>query len=279
MARNANPLIDRMPEKLKRMNARDYQVVKANALIQKTRYDLTLQEQKLILHVIQLIKPEDQKFHRYMLSIKEYCQICEMNYKSGKNYENIKRSLKALRDKSFWLKTDDGTETLMSWLSKVRIFKNKGTIEVELDDDLKPYLLQLKKFFTRYKFLYVMAMRSSYSIRLYELLKSYENRHAISFTIEELRGMFGIDKNKLTKWYDIRRYVIDQAQKEINELTDIQVKYTTVKQGRSVYAVNFHIFTKDGKLQNVAQMRVENRLKKVKDDDPLLKSWGKDKDR
>ncbi|TGA96341.1 RepB family plasmid replication initiator protein [Sporolactobacillus shoreae] len=277
MTRNVNLLIDRMPEKLRKMNARDYQVVKANALIQKTRYDLTLQEQKIILHVIQLIKPEDKEFHRYLLSIKEYCQICEMNYKSGKNYENIKKSLKSLRDKSFWLETENGTETLMSWLSKVRIFENKGTIEVELDNDLKPYLLELKKFFTKYKYLYVMAMRSNYSIRLYELLKSYENQRGIRLTIEQLRKMLGIGEKKLTKWYDIRRYVIDQAQKEINELTDIQVKYTTVKQGRSVYAVDFHIFTKDGKLQNVAQMRVENRLKKVKDDYRLLDSWGKDR--
>jgi plasmid replication initiation protein len=269
MARNVNLLIERMPEKLRKMNARDYQVVKANALIQKTRYDLSLQEQKLILHVIQLIKPEDKKFHRYMLSIKEYCQICEMNYKSGKNYENIKKSLKSLRDKSFWLETEDGTETLMSWLSKIRIFKNRGTIEVELDSDLKPYLLQLKKFFTRYKYLYVMAMRSSYSIRLYELLKSYENQRGIRLTVEQIRKMLGIGEHKLTKWYDIRRYVIDQAQKEINELTDIQVKYNTVKKGRRVYAVDFHIFTKDGKLKNVAQMRVENRLKKVKDEYPI----------
>ena len=54
MARRIEKLSDRVP-KLKAMETRNFPVVKSNYLIQKTRYDLSLQEQKLVLHLIQMI--------------------------------------------------------------------------------------------------------------------------------------------------------------------------------------------------------------------------------
>lgn len=259
----------RKKAEFERMKKRNYPVVKANALIQKTRYNLTLQEQKLILHIIQLIQPQDDDFKIYIFSIRDYCQICEIADRSGKNYQNIKKSLKTLSDKSFWLQQDDDTETLMRWIDKVKVHPRIGTIEVKLDSDLKPYLLQLKKFYTKYNYLYVSAMRSEYSIRFYELLKSYENQHEIVFSVAEIRKKLQVPDGKLPRWVDIRRYVIDQAQKEINDLTDIMFKYETLKKGRAVDKVVFSILTKDGKQQVIAQRRVEKRLKKTKDDCPF----------
>ncbi|EST10247.1 replication initiation protein [Sporolactobacillus laevolacticus] len=269
MARKIDELLMCKSEEFEIKQSRNFEVVKANALIQKTRYDLTLQEQKLILFVIQKIKPGDQEFKQYTFSIQDYCKICEIDYDNGKNYQNIKKALLKLRNKGFWMKMDNGSEVTMSWLSKVRIWQRKGTIDVQLDNDLKPYLLDLKEFFTKYKYLYVMSMRSSYSIRLYEYLKSVENQHGIILTVDEIREILGIGEKKLTKWYDIRRKVIDQAQKEINDLTDIMFKYQTLKQGRSVHEVAFHVFTKDDKTKTIAQKRVEKRLKRVKDEYPF----------
>ena len=40
-------------------------VVKNNALIQKTRYNLTATQQKFIIYIISLIKPSDSDFKEY----------------------------------------------------------------------------------------------------------------------------------------------------------------------------------------------------------------------
>lgn len=269
MARKIDELLMRRSDEFEEKKTRDFEIVKANALIQKTRYDLTLQEQKLILFVIQKIKPGDEKFEKYTFSVQKYCKVCGIDYESGKNYSNIKKALLKLSNKGFWMQTSEDTLSVTRWLSEVDLHPRKGTIDVKLDDRLKPYLLGLKEFFTKYKYMYVMSMRSSYSIRLYEVLKSYENQHGIILTVKEIRDLLFIDKDKLTRWYDLRRKVIDQAQKEINELTDIQIKYETLKQGRSVNEVAFHVFTKDGKQQVIAQKRVERRLKKVDDSYPF----------
>lgn len=266
MARQIIKLAERVP-RLKEMETRNYPVVKSNYLIQKTRYDLSLAEQKLILHVIQLIEPKDDDFKMYNFSIKDYCKLCGIQYNSGKNYSDVKQALKALHDKSFWMEQEDGSEILMRWIEKIKINQRSGVIQIRLDQDLKPYLLQLKQFFTKYNYLYVMTMKSQYSIRLYELLKSYENIHAIAFEVTELRKLLNIADDILTEWYNFKRIVIEQAVKEINKLTDIKIKYDTIKQGRSVFEVVFHVEPKSETEQVMTQKLIERTLDKQKKTD------------
>lgn len=260
---------------LKISSERNYPVVKSNVLIQKTRYSLSLAEQKLILHLIQKIRIDDEEFQKYDLSIKEYCLLCGIDSDNGKNYKNIKSSLKSLADKSFWVPDDTGKEILCRWIAKAEIFKSSGVIKIQLDNDLRPYLLKLQGFFTAYNYYYVMSMRSQYSIRVYELLKSHENQYidiGVEYTLEELRKIWMIDDDKYAKWFDFKRYVLDTAVKEINKLTDVFVSYNPIKTGRSVTAVQFFIQLKEGTQLKLSQQEIESRLnpgkKKQKDDKP-----------
>ncbi|MEU2080265.1 replication initiation protein [Streptomyces sp. NPDC013489] len=125
MARRLEKLSDRVP-KLKEMETRNFPVVKSNHLIQKTRFDLTLVEQKLILHVIQMIEPKDDDFKTYRFSIKDYCKICQISDRSGKNYSIIKSSLKKISDKSFWMEQEDGTEVLIVRRNENRCNHRRG---------------------------------------------------------------------------------------------------------------------------------------------------------
>lgn len=269
MVRKIEKLADRIPD-LKAMETRNYPVVKSNVLIQKTRYDLSLAEQKLILHLIQMIEPKDDEFKTYEFSIQDYCKVCEIDYNNGKNYMNIKRSLKALSDKSFWVEQDE-RDILMRWIDKVQIDRRNGVIEVKLDKDLKPYLLQLKSFFTKYNYLYVMTMKSQYSIRLYELLKSYENVQDIAYEVKELRKLLNLTDDVLPRWVDFKRFVIEQAIKEINQFTDITVKYVPVKKGRKVFEVEFYIRSKSETAKIMSQRLIERTLdKKKKAEDDLI---------
>ena len=45
-------------------------VRKANELIQKSRFSLSLQQQKIILYLISKIQPTDTEFHEYKFEIK-----------------------------------------------------------------------------------------------------------------------------------------------------------------------------------------------------------------
>ena len=81
----------------KQTDLKQYQITKSNKLIQKTRYSLTLQEQKILLYIIQKVKPTDTDFETYTISIKEFCEVSGINYSNGKNYMNVKKAILGLK--------------------------------------------------------------------------------------------------------------------------------------------------------------------------------------
>ena len=58
------------------LELRDKTVVKANDLIQKSRFNMTLQQQKMILFLISQVSPFDEDFKVYEFSIQEFCRVC-----------------------------------------------------------------------------------------------------------------------------------------------------------------------------------------------------------
>jgi plasmid replication initiation protein len=218
---------------------RSYKVVKANDLVQKARFQLTMQEQKIVLYLISKIKPEDKDFMHQNFRITEFCKVCGIDYDNGKNYKNVKDTIKTLSDKSVWLMNDAGTEMLVRWISKAWINKKSGAVKLRLDDDMKPYLLHLQERFTSYELLYTLAMRSQYSIRLYEILKSYEYQYRKIFEVEELKRILFAEN--YTRYPDFKRKVIEIAVLEINDLSDIFITYEPIKKGRKFNKIEFFI--------------------------------------
>jgi len=53
--------------------------------------------------------------------------------------------------------------------------KEDGIINFEVNPSLKPYLLNITNNFTSYHLDTIAHLKSTYTIRIYELLKQYEN--------------------------------------------------------------------------------------------------------
>ena len=228
-----------MLDREKLVELRTYKVVKSNDIIQKARFQLSLQEQKIILYLISKIKPTDKNFEIYKLKVIEFCKICGIETNSGKNYANIKATIKKLRDKSIWVNIGDEKEAILTWISYAVLDKKAGTIDIKFDEMMKPFLLEIKKNFTQYELLYILGMQSQYSIRLYEILKSYAYRKNTVFDIEELKRMLIADN--YIQYNDFKKRVLDPAAEEINSLSDILVTYEPIKQGRKYKEIKFAI--------------------------------------
>lgn len=221
-------------------------VVKANKLIQKSRFNLSLQQQKIILYLISKIDINDEEFKLYQFSIQEFCKTCEIDYKNGANYIYLKKTIQDICDKSIWVKQANGKETLLRWIERPFIDENNGTIEIKLDELMKPYLLQLKENFTRYQLIYILYFKSKYSIRLYELLKSVHYKEIEEYkkiySVEELKKM--LDAEVYKNYFNLKQKVVEPAIKEINEYSDKIVSYHPIKTGRKVTELEFTISTK-----------------------------------
>jgi plasmid replication initiation protein len=229
-------------ERKKIATLRDYKVVKNNKLIQKARYNLSAQEQKIVLYLISKIKPADTEFELYEFRIKDFCEVCGIDERSGWNYAFLKKAMKDLADKSVWVTLDNGLETIVRWVERPYIDKRSGTIKIKIDELMRPFLLELKAHFTSYSIYYTLAMRSKYSIRIYEMLKSYENLGEYTIELDILKKKLFAEKYPVYK--DFRVKVLDVAMREINDFTDISVTFITIKNGKKVDKIKFKITPK-----------------------------------
>lgn len=237
---------------------RAYRVTKSNEMIQRARHDLNLVELKTLAFIISKIKPSDTELQEYKFSVHEYCQVCGIDETNGKNYIRIKSILKGLRDKSFWCVDENGNEVLIGWLQKARVYKKSGRVAVKLDDDMQRFLLGLFENFTSYELISTLPMRSAYSFRLYELLKSYAYQGGHTFNTDDLKIKLAAEHYKNFK--DFRRFVLEIATREINLYTDIEVSWEPETFGRKVIEVIFTITQRDAWGRLEASTRAEEQL-------------------
>ena len=222
-------------------------VNKSNDLIQRSRFNLSLQEQKIILYLISQITPYDHEFKLYEFNIIDFCKVCGIDPDGGKNYRDIKAAIKTVADQSVWIHINEDEETLLRWIEKPYINKNSGTIRIRLDEDMKPYLLELKANFTSYELIYTLRFRSKYTLRLYELINSIHFRpleeYVRTYDLEELKRLMGAETYKTYQTFKTR--ALNMAVNEINQYSDKNLRYEPVKQGRSVVAIRLYITSKD----------------------------------
>lgn len=226
------------------MQALEKQVFKANDLIQKSRFNLSLQQQKIVLYLISQITQYDEEFKLYEFSIQEFCKICGIS-ETG-NYGDIKSAIKDIADKSVWIKIEN-EETLLRWIEKPYVNRKSGIIKIRLDNDMKPYLLQLKENFTSYELIWTLHFKSKYTIRLYELIKSIHFHELEEYTreykLEDLRRLLGAEK--YDRWIHFKQRVLEPTIDEINNFSDKNIEWTPIKKGKAVEKIRFTITTKD----------------------------------
>ena len=222
-------------------------VSKANDLIQKSRFSLSLQQQKVVLYLISQINANDTDFKLYDFMIADFCRVCGIDVDSGGNYINLKNTLQQIANKSVWITLPNKQQTLVRWIEKPYIDSQRGTIRIKLDADMKPFLLQLKKQYTRYQLIYTLRFQSKYSIRLYEYIKSVHYNELSTYqqiiSIGELKRIMGAEIYDETR--DFKRKSLNPAVKEINKYSDKDLIVEEIKKGRKITHLNLIISTKD----------------------------------
>ena len=214
-------------------------VRKSNDLIQNAMSTLTLSQQKLMLHIFAMIKPSDTELPRYEMSIYEFLKLCGVDPHNGSMYAQVRNNIDAIANaKVQWIRLA-GTQkiTMFRWLSGATIDEGTGKIVLTLDQALKPHLIQLKEFYTTMNITYTLPMKSQYSLKIYELCKSYQNLYLtkkqkgepLVWNIETLKKQ--VDCNA-ANWAHVRRTVLDKAKSEINGHTDIYFDYEVYEKDR-----------------------------------------------
>ena len=263
-------------------------VTKSNRLIE-ANYKLGAIEQKIILCLASNIQPSDSDFKTYTLPIKEFADL--IGVKSQHKYSDLKKITKELMQKVFEVRIDKKV-IQVAWLSYVAYNETEGSIDIRFDPFLRPYLLELKREFTSYKLENVVQLKSTYAIRIYELLKQYEKIQERTFLFKDLRKLLGAE-DIYPAYGNFKQRVLMPAQKELKNKTDISFNLEEIKSGRRVTKVKFIIHSlkpnkgdqlnlfeenlEEFKLVNTFTNRVKSLglLMGVQITDEIIQSWEK----
>ena len=262
-----------MAEKYDLQETRNRLVAKDNRLIQNSRYSLGANENKAILYLISKIRPEDEPGKLYTFNCKEFRALIRWDKDSP--YSKIKAMLTSLSYMQWWITLDNGKESLVRWFHVVRMDPGTEDIEIKFHEDMFPFLLKLNQrlgggeYFTSYRLQNVTLMKHRYSIRIYEILKSYafnnskwtfENGTGSKYDLQCMIGDVileeGPDKGKPVipegwkNWAIFKRDVLEPAVMEINRYSDLKVAYTGKKEdlhhkkSRAVRSIEFYMARK-----------------------------------
>ena len=129
---------------------------------------------------------------------------------------------------------------------------------IRFNQDIMPYLIDLKNNFTQHALSDMAELNSKYSIILYRWLSMNYNQYEHysvkggrradqvesysnpSISIKELRIMTDT-VNEYRQIYDFEKRVLKNAVEEITAHTSFNVTYEKVKKGRSIDSIIFHI--------------------------------------
>jgi len=222
-------------------------VVQSNALIEAS-YRLTLQEKRLVLILISMIKKNDEDFKAYRFKVKDLAKAFGIK-DSGSYYQEVQKITTGLMEKVLGIKEDTGT-FFVHWFYYAKYWEKEGYVDLKFAPELKPYLLKIKERFTQFALKNIVKFKSIYTIRIYEFLRQYLNtEHKIrTFELQDFRAKIGLiefDKKgdivseKFKLYADIKRKILIPTQKELKKKADIYFDFEPIKTGRRVSDIKF----------------------------------------
>lgn len=259
---------------------------KSNYLI-GAKYRSTLLENKIMaicLSNIDKIK-KDEKTGMIYSEVKASELKRLMNKKSGSFYDQLLEVAQNMMGSSIGISNPE-TKTFDYLALIIRATYQNGIFRIEYNPHMENYLIGFGRKFTMLSLKTMLSFSSSYSFRLYECLKSrsyYPKNieeekktgiYCFDFLVSELKLMLGIVNAELDsvrrilnnssspdydkaveksaektyeKWYEFKRKVLDPSIEEINDKTELYVKYDSIKEGRGgkVKRLIFTVIKKD----------------------------------
>ena len=231
-------------------------LVRQSNYITTARYEYTAIEKRILYRIVEKafecrmanldwFKANDGKYtikeHKSLvMPITAFMTKEQQENGSGEYYEQIVDAFNSLVDKKISFR-GQGEFSFGGILNFADQIKGEGTVSFMVHRFVWQSALDFSKGFTKLDLVTAMELKSAYSMRFYELAKSWQDRMHCSLSVQEFREMFGCT-NKYAMLNDLKRYVIEVAKKELDRVSPISFYYDQEKAGRTVTKFNFHFY-------------------------------------
>lgn len=196
---------------------------------------------RILACLVASIRHDDAQFKEaYIVPIKDFLPPDE----GGKSYRLAKEACRELLTATVekeWPDPDnpDGDPIFHGATFFTDIKYRKGNVEAVFNPKLSELLLQLRGFFTEYNLFDYLLLPSTYSQRLFEILKSWSGLPEVVIPVAELHQLLDTPPSFRSDFRQFRVHVLEKAHKDIQEKTRLRFEWEPVKAGRSVESIRF----------------------------------------
>ena len=248
-------------------------VVNSNDLVH-AKYDLSLWQKRVFVYAISQLEKERTTFEPIRMNIRDIIKFFKAS-DGTLAYNAIMEAPKSL-DRTIEIPyiTEKGylrygvIRLIQRYTIPADANSENQYIEIEFNDALKPHLLELKEKFLKYDISNVIELQSTYSFRMYEILKSHEYQKSVEFDIEYLRDV--LEVHDIYKAYkDFKRRIINKAQEDLTKFCDIHFTYDEKKgvKGKKIQSLLFHIHKNDTANRTTSKTKKGAKHKKTDKED------------
>ncbi len=281
---------------------------KSNVLID-SKYRSTLLEARLF--AISLSKIEsalEDEVGTLIVKIRatEIMKLIDAN--KGSFYTQLENTARAMTGRRAGFSDPENNRFVYMNVIKTAIYED-GMLTIKFNEDMRQYLKGLTSSYTQLSLIEMLSFTKPYSFRLFEIIKSRcftpkgmakVTHWKLPFNISELKLMIGVVNSELDavqkilngaktpdydraveispehiydSWSDFKKRVLEPSVKEINQRTNYNVFYDTIKGGKGgkVYSVIFYVDLIPPKNEKV-EIDQYDFLDEVKDILPTIKS-------
>lgn len=219
-------------------------VVKDNALINAS-YNLDLVEQRLILLAIIEARESGKGINANdPLTVHAESYVSQFGVHRNTAYQALKDACNSLFARQFSYQEVSEKGNIINkksrWVSEIGYIDNEAVVQLVFAPAIVPFITRLEKNFTQYEMEQVSNLSSAYAIRLYELLIAWRSTGKTPIIeLAEFRARLGVLDDEYLRSDNLKKWVIENPIELINQHTDITVKYSQHKKGRSISGFSF----------------------------------------
>lgn len=219
-----------------------------NPLIESS-FRMEANELKLLIYVCSFIH-EEHDFFTYSFTVEQAAKAFGRKYDREHQsfYNDLKRWSKSIVGRTIELPgfipkkgatPRDRQTTIFDYFDYI---SGEARVEVVFKNWLKPYLLDLKREFTRIAVREIAQLQSFYGLKLFMLLSQYSKFKRRKFTLKELRFALGVEDEIYPEWGEFDRRVIKIAINDLRRANILEVESIPHKRGRKVFEVEFKFY-------------------------------------
>ncbi|MDB5270792.1 MAG: hypothetical protein JWP58_3832 [Hymenobacter sp.] len=216
-------------------------VVQHNALV-NARFNMSALEMRFFLALLSRIGRDDDSFTVCEVPVREICSSSASNA----IYNEVREMVRSIGTRALFIealspegkRVKDPDVLTLPLMGRAHYRRKTGVVEASFNENIRPYLLELRDNFTKAQLSQLLKLKSPVSHRIYWLLREYAAFGKRVIGLAELRNVLGLTTEYQNRFDHFRDRVLDRAQTELAQ-TDLPFTYEVIKQGRVITEIRF----------------------------------------